>query len=190
MNSISGFNKNNLVWIDLEMTGLDPSKHVIIEIASIVTDSNLNILAEGPVIAINRTEEELNEIDDWSLKTHTSSGLIERVKKSDIKIKEAEKDTLQFLQDWVPNGASPLCGNSVHQDRRFLRLEMSDIESYLHYRIIDVSSIKEIVSRWYEKKAYFPIKPKKHLALDDIRESIKELEWYRNKVFVDTIKSN
>ena len=129
MNSISGFNKNNLVWIDLEMTGLDPSKHVIIEIASIVTDSNLNILAEGPVIAINRTEEELNEIDDWSLKTHTSSGLIKRVKKSDIKIKEAEKDTLEFLQDWVPNGASPLCGNSVHQDRRFLRLEMPDIES-------------------------------------------------------------
>ena len=108
----------------------------------------------------------------------------------DEKIKEAEKDTLEFLQDWVPNGASPLCGNSVHQDRRFLRLEMSDIESYLHYRIIDVSSIKEVVSRWYEKKAYFPIKPKTHLALDDIRESIKELEWYRNKVFVDTIKSN
>ena len=188
MNPISGFNKNNLVWIDLEMTGLDPIEHVIIEIASIVTDSNLNILAEGPVIAINRTSEELKKIDDWSLEAHTSSGLIHRVEKSNVKIKQAEKETLEFLQDWVPNGVSPLCGNSIHQDRRFLRLEMSELESYFHYRIIDVSSIKEIVKRWYGKNAYFPFKPKKHLALDDIRESIKELEWYRDKVFIDVIK--
>ena len=174
---------NNLVWIDLEMTGLDPRQHVIVEMATIVTDSNLNILAEGPVIAINRTQAELAKIEEWSLKTHTSSGLLSRVNESDIGVKEAEIETLKFLSDWVPEGASPLCGNSVHQDRRFLRIEMPKLDSYFYYRMIDISTIKELAKRWYPKDARFPTKPKKHLALDDIRESIKELEWYRKTIF-------
>ena len=179
MNSQSDSNEKNLVWIDLEMTGLDPKKHVIIEIASIVTDSKLNILDEGPVIAIKRTVQELKQIDDWSLRTHTSSGLIKRVKQSNVTIQETEKQTLSFLQKWVPKGVSPLCGNSVHQDRRFLRMEMPDLDSYFHYRIIDVSTIKELAKRWYSNDACFPLKPKKHLALDDIREGA------RNTVFMD-----
>ena len=174
---------NNLVWIDLEMTGLDPAQHVIVEMATIVTDSSLNILAEGPVIAISRTASELESIEEWSLKTHSSSGLLSRVKESNIDVMQAEKETLQFLHDWVPEGSSPLCGNSVHQDRRFLRSEMPQLDSYFHYRIIDVSTVKELAKRWYDKDVRFPTKPKKHLALDDIRESIKELEWYRKTIF-------
>ncbi|MBR96905.1 MAG: oligoribonuclease [Dehalococcoidia bacterium] len=185
MNLKTEHQSNNLVWIDLEMTGLDPKQHVIVEIATIVTDSSLNILAEGPVIAINRTHAELKKIETWSLKTHTTSGLLSRVAESEVGVEEAEAETLKFLNKWVPEGASPLCGNSVHQDRRFLRLEMPKLDSYFHYRIIDVSTIKEIAKRWYDKEVRFPAKPKKHLALDDIRESIKELEWYREKIFAN-----
>ena len=178
----------NLVWIDLEMTGLDPKQHVIVEMATIVTDSNLNILAEGPVFAIKRTQAELRNIEDWSLKTHSASGLLSRVKESSIDVKQAEQETLMFLKNWVSEGKSPLCGNSVHQDRRFLRSEMPQLDSYFHYRIIDVSSVKELAKRWYDKDASFPLKPKKHLALDDIRESIKELEWYKGKIFKNTVR--
>ena len=178
---------SNLVWIDLEMTGLDPAQQVIVEMATIVTDSNLNILAEGPVIAIKRTEAELQNIEDWSLKTHSASGLLERVRQSNINVKQAEQQTLMFLNNWVPSGASPLCGNSVHQDRRFLRSEMPQLDSYFHYRIIDVSTLKELAKRWYGTSSRFPSKPKKHLALDDIRESIKELVWYRAEIFKNPV---
>jgi len=187
MNFSTETKASNLVWIDLEMTGLDPAQQVIIEMATIVTDSHLNILAEGPVIAIKRTEAELKNIEDWSLKTHSASGLLARVRQSNINARQAEQQTLIFLNNWVPEGTSPLCGNSVHQDRRFLRSEMPQLDSYFHYRIIDVSSLKELAKRWYDKDSSFPSKPKKHLALDDVRESIKELEWYRNKIFKNIV---
>ena len=187
MNLSTETKASNLVWIDLEMTGLDPKQHVIVEMATIVTDSNLNILAEGPVIAIKRTEAELKNIEKWSLNTHSASGLLNRVKESNIDVKQAEQQTLIFLKNWVSEGKSPLCGNSVHQDRRFLRSEMPQLDSYFHYRIIDVSTVKELANRWYDKSARVPLKPKKHLALDDIRESIKELVWYRGEIFKNTV---
>ena len=173
--------KKNLVWVDLEMTGLQDG-HVIIEIASLVTDSDLNELAVGPVIAIQRTEEELANINEWSMDQHTKSGLLKRVKESSITIDIADQITVNFLKEWVDEGKSPICGNSIATDRRFIRKEMPSLDSYLHYRMIDVSTIKELAARWYEKLDP-PSKKSEHTALSDIRESIEELRWYREKVF-------
>ena len=139
---------NNLVWIDLEMTGLE-DEHQIIEIASLVTNNELEILAEGPQIVIKKTEKELENINEWSLDQHTKSGLLKKVKESNISILEAEQMTLNFLKDWVNENTSPLCGNSISTDRRFIRKEMQELEKFLHYRMIDVSTVKELVARWY-----------------------------------------
>ena len=173
---------NNLVWIDLEMTGLE-DEHEIIEIASLVTNNELEILAEGPQIVIKKTEKQLENINEWSLDQHTKSGLLEKVKQSGNSILEAEQITLNFLKDWVNEKTSPLCGNSISTDRRFIRREMQTLEDFLHYRMIDVSTVKELVARWYPN-INIPIKKNSHLAMDDIKESVEELKWYRNNTFI------
>ena len=174
----------NLLWIDLEMTGLEPDRHVIIEIASLVTNANLDILAEGPVFAIRRTEEQLALMDAWNRGTHGASGLIKRIAEAGVEIEEAERETLAFMRKWVVKGQSPLAGNSIAQDRRFLRREMPKLDAYLHYRNVDVSTIKELVRRWYPAGPQPPEKKQAHQALDDIRESVDELRWYREHIFV------
>ena len=173
-----------LVWMDLEMTGLSPERHVIIEIATLITNAGLDVIAEGPVLPVRRSEEELARIEPWSLRTHTASGLLERVRASTVDLHEAERLTLDFVRAWVGERAAPLCGNSVHQDRLFLAREMPALEGYLHYRIVDVSSIKELVRRWYPNGLQAPPKRGTHQALDDIQESIAELRWYKEHVFV------
>lgn len=173
----------NLVWIDMEMTGLDPEENVVLEIATIVTDKDLNVLAEGPVIAIHQSEEELGKMDDWNVNTHTKSGLVARVKASEYDEAKAVAETLDFIRQWVPERTSPLCGNSIGQDRRFMVKHMSDLEAFFHYRNVDVSTIKELVRRWKpELLAQFK-KQGTHQALDDIRESVAELRFYREHVF-------
>lgn len=176
-------NENNLIWIDLEMTGLDPEQHCIIEIATIVTDAQLNVLAEGPVIAVHQSDEELAKMDEWCTTTHGNSGLTERVKQSSVSLAEAEAQTIEFLKQWVPAGVSPICGNSVGQDRRFLYKQMPQLENYFHYRYLDVSTIKELTRRWQPEILKGFSKQGSHLALDDIRESIAELAYYRREVF-------
>ncbi|CAM3875615.1 oligoribonuclease [Xenorhabdus thuongxuanensis] len=171
--------ENNLIWIDLEMTGLDPERDRIIEIATIVTDSELNILAEGPVIAVHQPDAQLALMDDWNVRTHTASGLVERVKKSQFDDEQAEKATIAFLEQWVPAGKSPICGNSVGQDRRFLFRYMPELEKYFHYRYLDVSTLKELARRWKPEMLSGFSKKNTHQALDDIRESIAELVYYR-----------
>ena len=172
-------NAQNLIWIDLEMTGLDPDNDVIIEMATIVTDSNLNTLAEGPVIAIHHSDEVLARMDEWNTRTHGGSGLTQRVKDSTTTMAEAEAQTIAFLEQWVPKGKSPICGNSICQDRRFLYTYMKDLERYFHYRNLDVSTLKELVARWAPEVRDSLVKKGTHLALDDIRESIAELQHYR-----------
>ncbi len=174
---------HNLVWIDLEMTGLLPHNDRIIEIATVVTDAHLRILAEGPVMAIHQPLTRLAEMDEWNTRTHTDSGLVQRVRESDISEGEAERRTLKFLAKYVAGNHSPLCGNSVCQDRRFMALYMPKLEAYLHYRNLDVSSIKELVVRWRPELLKGFKKNNSHRALDDIRESIAELEFYR-KTFI------
>ncbi|NHB86897.1 oligoribonuclease [Photorhabdus tasmaniensis] len=171
--------EHNLIWIDLEMTGLDPERDRIIEIATIVTDANLNILAEGPVIAIYQSDEQLALMDEWNVRTHTGSGLVERVKASKIDDRAAEKATIEFLEQWVPARASPICGNSVGQDRRFLFRYMPVLEAYFHYRYLDVSTLKELARRWKPEILAGLKKQNTHQALDDIRESVAELAYYR-----------
>lgn len=170
---------SNLIWIDMEMTGLNPEKERIIEIATVVTDSDLNILAEGPVFAVHQSDELLNGMDNWNTSHHNSSGLVARVKESTVTEAEAEKATLEFLRQYVPEGKSPMCGNSVHQDRRFLCRYMPMLESFFHYRLVDVSTLKELAQRWAPRVYSGFQKETKHLALDDVRESIDELRYYR-----------
>ncbi|CAE6947369.1 oligoribonuclease [Pseudomonas marincola] len=172
-------NSQNLIWIDLEMTGLDPEKDVIIEMATIVTDSDLNVLAEGPVIAVHQSDELLAGMDEWNTRTHGQSGLTQRVRESKISPAEAEAQTIAFLQEWVPQGKSPICGNSIGQDRRFLYRYMPALENYFHYRYLDVSTLKILAERWAPQLKEGFQKKGSHLALDDIRESIAELKYYR-----------
>jgi len=176
-------NSENLVWIDLEMTGLEPETDVVLEIATIVTDKNLNILAEGPVLAIHQTDEILNGMDQWCTDTHGKTGLTQRCRESKITEQQAVEQTIGFLQQYVEKGVSPLCGNTIGQDRRFLVKYMPELEAYFHYRNIDVSSIKELVRRWKPELLNGFHKKGVHLALDDIRESIAELVYYRQHVF-------
>ena len=175
--------EDNLIWIDLEMTGLSPEDDVIIEIATIVTDSELNSLAEGPVYAIHQTDDLLNGMDDWNTRQHTQSGLVKRVRESNVSTEQAEKDTIQFLKEWVPEGKSPMSGNSICQDRRFLARYMPKLEAYFHYRNLDVSSVKELARRWKPQVLADIKKQSTHLALDDIKDSIEELRHYRKAFF-------
>jgi oligoribonuclease len=172
-------NANNLIWIDLEMTGLNPEHDRIIEMATIVTDSHLNVIAEGPVFAIHQSDALLNGMDEWNTKQHNGSGLVARVKESCIDEAKAQALTLEFLQQHTVAGKSPLCGNSIWQDRRFLAKYMPQLESYFHYRLIDVSTLKELALRWAPKIYDGFKKESTHLALDDIRDSISELRYYR-----------
>ncbi len=181
MNTI---NDTNLIWIDLEMTGLDSVNDVIIEIATIVTDKDLNTLAEGPVFAIHQTEEFLATMDDWNQSHHSQSGLLERVRQSKISTAQAEAETIAFLKNWVPEGKSPICGNSICQDRRFLAKRMPTLEAYFHYRNLDVSTLKELAMRWHPELLKGFSKKAAHLALDDIRESIDELIFYRENFLI------
>ena len=173
----------NLVWIDLEMTGLDTIYDVIIEIATIVTDKDLNIIAEGPIFAINKENEILDSMDEWNTRQHNRSGLAERVRSSNISVEEAEQDTIIFLEKFVGAGVSPMCGNSICQDRRFLAREMPRLEAFFHYRNLDVSSIKEVAKRWRPEVLNGLKKQGSHLAMDDIKDSIAELSHYRKLFF-------
>jgi oligoribonuclease len=173
----------NLVWIDLEMTGLDTNRDHIIEIATIVTDSQLDLVAEGPVIAIHQPETVLAGMDEWNRRTHGESGLLERVRQSTVSVRDAELRTLEFLKEHSAEGASPMCGNSICQDRRFLAREMPELERFFHYRNLDVSTIKELARRWAPDVLATLQKSSKHLALEDIRESIEELRHYRRLMF-------
>lgn len=176
--------QNNLVWIDLEMSGLEVETDTILEIATIVTDSQLEIIEEGPELVISQPDEVLDGMDEWNTRHHGDSGLTEAVRESDISMKQAQRETLKFIAKHCHRDTAPLCGNSVWQDRRFLAKYMPRLEQYLHYRIIDVSSIKEVVRRWYPDEVSPPSKQQSHRALDDIRESIRELKFYRSHVFV------
>jgi oligoribonuclease len=169
----------NLIWMDLEMTGLDPETDLIIEMATIVTDSELKVLAEGPVLAIATPEENLAAMDEWNQTHHAASGLLDRVRKSSVSMVEAEAQTLAFIEQYAEKDTAPLCGNSIWQDRRFLARYMKTLEAYLHYRIIDVSSLKELARRWRPELLTGLSKQSAHTALADIRESIEELRYYR-----------
>lgn len=170
---------NNLIWIDLEMTGLDTQQDSIIEIATVVTDAKLNILAEGPVVAIHQSDSVMSAMDAWNTNQHAKSGLTERVRQSTVNEQQAQQQTIEFLQQYVPKGKSPMCGNSICQDRRFLARCMPELESYFHYRNLDVSTLKELVARWAPEIAKGLTKNNNHLALDDIKDSIEELKYYR-----------
>lgn len=173
----------NLIWIDLEMTGLCTATDTIIEIATIVTDKYLNELAEGPALAINQPQEVMDGMDEWNTHQHGNSGLIARVLESEINAAEAEAATLAFLGEWVDTGASPMCGNSICQDRRFLAREMPQLEAFFHYRNLDVSTLKILAQQWAPGVVRGLVKESAHLALSDIRDSIEELNWYRDKLF-------
>lgn len=170
---------DRLIWIDLEMTGLDPARERIIEVATLVTDGDLNLIAEGPVLAVHQPDSLLEAMDEWNTRTHGGSGLVKRVKESQVDTAEAERQTLEFLARHVAAGASPMCGNSVHQDRRFLQHEMPLLEAFFHYRNIDVSTLKELAKRWNPAALDGFKKRATHQAMDDIRESLAELAHYR-----------
>ena len=175
---------DRLVWVDLEMTGLDPARCASVESATIVTTVNLDVVAEGPKLGIHQPEDELAKMSDFVRELHTRSGLLARISTSNVSLEEATARTLAFLQRHVVKGTAPLCGNSVWKDRQFLERYMPAVVGLLHYRMIDVSTIKELTRRWYPPSFHAPKKKENHRALDDIRESIEELAWYRAKVFV------
>jgi oligoribonuclease len=174
-----GVEAGHLIWIDLEMTGLDTNNDSIIEIATIVTDANLDLVAEGPMLAIQQSDAVLDGMDDWNTRQHTQSGLVARVRSSSLTAADAERATLEFLAELVAAGASPMCGNSICQDRRFMAREMPDLERFFHYRNLDVSSVKILAGMWAPQVAAGVKKDSSHLALDDIRDSIAELRHYR-----------
>jgi oligoribonuclease len=177
-------NDDRLVWMDLEMTGLDPEKERIIEVAVLVTNGQLEIVAEGPSLVIHQPDELLGAMDDWNRQHHGSSGLVERVRGSEVTEEQAEEQVLAFLRANCQERTTPLCGNSIHQDRRFLRRYMPKVDAYLHYRMVDVSTVKELVKRWYPDVARkVPSKSESHRALEDIRESVAELRYYRENAF-------
>ena len=176
--------RDNLIWIDLEMTGLSPENDVIIEIATVVTDAQLQVLAEGPVIAIHHDDAVLARMDDWNTRQHGGSGLTARVRESTVDTDTAEARTLDFLAQWIPAGVSPICGNSICQDRRFLARHMPRLERYFHYRNLDVSTLKELARRWAPQIAGQFSKASSHLALADIHDSIRELRFYREHLLV------
>ena len=173
----------NLIWIDLEMTGLNTQLDKIIEIATVITDKGLNVVAEGPVIAVHQSDEALNAMDEWNTRQHTKSGLIDRVRASRVSEREAELKTLEFLSAQIDARTSPMCGNSICQDRRFMAISMPELEAFFHYRNIDVSTLKELAKRWAPNIAGGFSKMSSHLAMDDIRESIEELKYYREHLF-------
>jgi len=172
-----------LVWMDLEMTGLDPERETILEIATLITNAELEVVAEGPCLVVHHPRSILDAMDDWNREHHGASGLIERSLSSTTGLAEAEVQTLDFIRSHCAERTSPLCGNSIHQDRRFLVRYMPTLEAYFHYRNIDVSTVKELVRRWYPDGVQLPTKKHAHLALDDIRESIEELLFYRRNYF-------
>lgn len=180
----------NLIWIDLEMTGLDTQSDSIIEIATIVTDKYLSEIAEGPVLAIRQSLDTMDAMDEWNTRQHGKSGLTRRVLESTTSLSEAEDATLAFLRDWVAEGASPMCGNSICQDRRFMSREMPQLEQYFHYRNLDVSTLKILAQQWAPSVANGYTKDSEHLALSDIRDSIEELSWYRDHLFDPTVLSS
>lgn len=177
-------NQNNLVWLDMEMTGLSAEQNVILEVAIVITDSYLNVLAESPSFPIKQPPEELAKMDKWNVGTHTRSGLIDRIASSGVELDEAEKEIIKLIKTYVPKGISPLCGNTIHQDRKFIVRYMPKLEEYLHYRNIDVSSIKELAKRWYPEIASQFKKHNKHEALADIHESIEELKYYQQHIML------
>lgn len=169
--------------MDMEMSGLDPKTCVVLEIATLITDKDLNLVAQGPVLAVHQPDSVLSSMDDWNKEHHGRSGLVERVRNSQISLQEAEQRTLEFVSAHCAEKSSPLCGNTIYQDRRFLIEYMPKLESYLHYRLVDVSTVKELVKRWYGPDFQAPMKKQSHKALDDILETIEELKFYRTKVF-------
>ena len=171
--------QNNLVWLDMEMTGLNPDTDKIIEAAMIITDKDLNILAQSPVYVVHQSDEILGGMDEWNTNTHTRTGLIDRVKASTFNEEQVEKELLEFMCQWVPERTAPMCGNTIHQDRRFMARWMPQLEQYFHYRNVDVSTLKELARRWKPEVVKGVVKKGAHQALDDIQESIEEMKYYR-----------
>ena len=188
--SESAFNNLNLIWIDLEMTGLDTQNDAIIEIATVVTDKDLNVVAEGPVLAIHQPLEIMQGMDSWNTRQHGDSGLTERVNVSTIDYATAERQTIDFLKSFVGERKSPMCGNSICQDRRFMARLMPELEAYFHYRNLDVSTLKELAARWHPDVSKGLTKQSRHLALDDVYDSIDELKYYRKILFAKDKKIN